>query len=155
MLSIVPKDTTTACAQTVTRTSNPLAEKQAGPLGVLQFQHQPMLFTTLSCTHLSCIPKPPFFHCGVQVASGGANSSHGQVEILSLNRASPRLVKTLPLRAPVLCLEYVKEPCPSTEEAEKAQRAAKMGNIICVGLQDGRSVLQLWVGVFLLCLCSA
>ncbi|XP_068589224.1 rho guanine nucleotide exchange factor 10-like protein [Cebidichthys violaceus] len=73
------------------------------------------------------------------VAGGGSSFNHGQVEIFSLNRATPRLVKTVPLRAPVLCLEYVKEPCPSTEEreAEKAQSAAKIGNIICVGLQDG------------------
>ncbi|XP_070766530.1 rho guanine nucleotide exchange factor 10-like protein [Enoplosus armatus] len=73
------------------------------------------------------------------VAGGGGSSTHGQVEIFSLNRATPRLVKTVPLRVPVLCLEYVKEPCPSTEdkEAEKSPTAAKMGNIICVGLQDG------------------
>ncbi|KAK9515897.1 hypothetical protein VZT92_026497 [Zoarces viviparus] len=73
------------------------------------------------------------------VAGGGSSFNHGQVEIFSLNRATPRLVKTVPLRAPALCLEYVKEPCPNTEEreAEKAQSAAKMGNIICVGLQDG------------------
>uniref|UniRef100_A0A8C3AKD4 Rho guanine nucleotide exchange factor 10 like n=1 Tax=Cyclopterus lumpus TaxID=8103 RepID=A0A8C3AKD4_CYCLU len=72
------------------------------------------------------------------VAGGGSGFNH-QVEIFSLNRATPRLVKTVPLRAPVLCLEYVKEPCPSTEEreAEKAQSAAQRGNIICVGLQDG------------------
>ncbi|XP_045912462.1 rho guanine nucleotide exchange factor 10-like protein isoform X1 [Micropterus dolomieu] len=69
------------------------------------------------------------------VAGGGGSSGHGQVEIFSLNRASPRLVKTVPVRAPVLCLEHVKEPCPSAEE--KSQTAAKTGNIICVGLQDG------------------
>lgn len=76
------------------------------------------------------------------MAGGGGSSNHGQVEIFSLNRATPRLVKTIPLRVPVLCLEYVKEPCPSTEdkEPEKIQTAAKIGNIICVGLQDGRSV---------------
>lgn len=75
------------------------------------------------------------------MAGGGGSSGHGQVEIFSLNRASPRLVKTVPVRAPVLCLEHVKEPCPSAEE--KSQTAAKTGNIICVGLQDGRSVLLL------------
>lgn len=38
----------------------------------------------------------------------------------------------------------MKEPCPSEEEreAEKTQTAAKIGNIICVGLQDGRSVIS-------------
>uniref|UniRef100_A0A8P4GAL7 Rho guanine nucleotide exchange factor (GEF) 10-like b n=1 Tax=Dicentrarchus labrax TaxID=13489 RepID=A0A8P4GAL7_DICLA len=65
------------------------------------------------------------------------------LDIFSLNRATPRLVKTVPMRAPVLCLEYVKELCPSTEkEAKKAHTAAKIGNIICVGLQDSRSVIS-------------
>ncbi|XP_067447266.1 rho guanine nucleotide exchange factor 10-like protein isoform X1 [Thunnus thynnus] len=69
------------------------------------------------------------------VAGGGGSSNHGHIEIFSLNRASPRLVKSVTLRAPVLCVEYVKEPCHSTEES--AHTAAKIGNIICVGLQDG------------------
>ncbi|KAK5894051.1 hypothetical protein CesoFtcFv8_010781 [Champsocephalus esox] len=52
---------------------------------------------------------------GVQVAGGGGGLDHGQVEIFSLNRTSPRLVKSVPLKYPVLSLEYVKEPCPSPE----------------------------------------
>lgn len=89
----------------------------------------------------------------------GCSSNHGQVEIFSLNRTTPGLVKTFPLRAPVLCLEYVKEPCPSAEEkeAEKAQTADRTGNIICVGLQDGRSavftavVLTFYLVEFVIC----
>lgn len=90
----------------------------------------PEINWTLFCSHAA------------QVAGGGGSSNHGQVEIFSLNRAAPRLVKTVPLRATVLCLEYVKEPCPSTvkKEADKPQSPVKIGNIICVGLQDGRSV---------------
>lgn len=63
------------------------------------------------------------------------------MEIFSLHRNVPRLVKTVSVNAPVLCLEYVKEPRVGTEEREAAscQSAAKTGNIICVGLQDGRS----------------
>lgn len=57
------------------------------------------------------------------------------MEIFSLHRNIPRLVKTVSVGAPVLCLEGVKEPCVSSQERE----AAKPGNIICVGLQDGRS----------------
>lgn len=64
---------------------------------------------------------------GAQVAGGGGTSNQGQVEIFSLNRSAPRLVKTVATRAAVLCLEYVREEEPS-------------GNIICAGLQDGRSV---------------
>ncbi|XP_030589782.1 rho guanine nucleotide exchange factor 10-like protein [Archocentrus centrarchus] len=96
--------------------------------------HSPSQSSLLGfCTASTSLPQGYLW-----VAGGGGNSSHGQVEIFSLNRASPRLVKTLPLRAPVLCLEYVKVPSPSTEEeTEMVQRAAKMGNIICVGSQDG------------------
>ncbi|XP_013769504.1 rho guanine nucleotide exchange factor 10-like protein [Pundamilia nyererei] len=94
---------------------------------------------------------------GEFVAGGGGNSNHGQVEIFSLNRVSARLVKTLPLRAPVLCLEYVKEPCPSTvlqEGTEKGPRAAKTGNIICVGLQDGSIHVQSSVDTAVQCLLT-
>ncbi|KAK2898072.1 rho guanine nucleotide exchange factor 10-like protein isoform X2 [Channa argus] len=97
--------------------------------------HSPFQSSLLGfCTASMSLPQGYLW-----VAGGGGNSNHGQVEIFSLNRATPRLVKTLPVRSSVLCLEYVKEPCPSTEgkEAEKPQSVAKMGNIICAGLQDG------------------
>ncbi|KAM3871593.1 rho guanine nucleotide exchange factor 10-like protein [Diretmus argenteus] len=86
------------------------------------------------CTASTSLPQGYLW-----VASGGSCSTQGQVEIFSLNRATPRLVKTIQLGAPVLCLEYVMESCPTTEEeeAEDAQVAAKIGNIICLGLQDG------------------
>ncbi|XP_040009743.1 rho guanine nucleotide exchange factor 10-like protein isoform X2 [Xiphias gladius] len=96
--------------------------------------HSPSQSSLLGfCTASTSLPQGYLW-----VAGGGGISNHGQVEIFSLNRATPRLVKTVPLRAPILCLEYVKELSPSTEEeAEKAQTAAKIGNIICIGLQDG------------------
>ncbi|XP_042084950.1 rho guanine nucleotide exchange factor 10-like protein isoform X2 [Haplochromis burtoni] len=104
------------------------------------------------CTASTSLPQGYLW-----VAGGGGNSNHGQVEIFSLNRASARLVKTLPLRAPVLCLEYVKEPCPSTvlqEGTEKGPRAAKTGNIICVGLQDGSIHVQSSVDTAVQCLLT-
>ena len=73
----------------------------------------------------------------VQVASGGKCQSQGQLEILSLNHTAPRLVKSIQVGAPVLCLEYVTEHCATTE-GQEAPGAAKTGNTICVGLQDGR-----------------
>ncbi|XP_027142070.1 rho guanine nucleotide exchange factor 10-like protein [Larimichthys crocea] len=97
--------------------------------------HSPSQSSLLGfCTASTSLPQGYLW-----VTGGGGSSNHGQVEIFSLNRATPRLVKTIPMKAPVLCLEYVKEPCPSADEmqAEKAQTAAKIGNIICVGLQDG------------------
>ncbi|XP_051518305.1 rho guanine nucleotide exchange factor 10-like protein isoform X2 [Myxocyprinus asiaticus] len=71
------------------------------------------------------------------VASGG-DGSHGQVEIFSLNRPTPRSVKSFSLGSPVLCLEYITEP--STDEEQEVQATEvpfKIGNTICVGLQDG------------------
>ncbi|XP_051947211.1 rho guanine nucleotide exchange factor 10-like protein isoform X2 [Xyrauchen texanus] len=71
------------------------------------------------------------------VASGG-DGSHGQVEIFSLNRPTPRSVKSFSLGSQVLCLEYITEP--STDEEQEVQATEvpfKIGNTICVGLQDG------------------
>ncbi|XP_049319222.1 rho guanine nucleotide exchange factor 10-like protein isoform X3 [Astyanax mexicanus] len=71
------------------------------------------------------------------VASGG-DDTHGQVEIFSLNRSTPRSVKSFPLGSPVLSLEYVTEPSAAEEEEGQAvEGPARIGNTICVGLQDG------------------
>ncbi|KAM4563381.1 rho guanine nucleotide exchange factor 10-like protein isoform 1-T2 [Odontesthes bonariensis] len=98
--------------------------------------HSPSQSSLLGfCSTSTCLPQGYLW-----VARGGGSSNSGQVQILSLNRTTPRLVKTVPLRSPVLCLEYVREPCPSTEEEEqavKAQNVPNIGNIICAGLQDG------------------
>ncbi|KAM9344365.1 rho guanine nucleotide exchange factor 10-like protein isoform 1-T2 [Pholidichthys leucotaenia] len=97
--------------------------------------HSPSQCSLLSfCSAWTSLPQGYLW-----VAGGGSQSGYGQVQIFSLNRVTPRLVKTVPLTAPVLCMEHVKEPCVSAEdeESEKAQGAAKAGNIICVGLHDG------------------
>ncbi|XP_072512604.1 rho guanine nucleotide exchange factor 10-like protein isoform X6 [Salminus brasiliensis] len=71
------------------------------------------------------------------VASGG-DDTHGQVEIFSLNRSTPRSVKSFPLGSPVLSLEYVTEPSTAEDdEGQAAEGPARIGNTICVGLQDG------------------
>uniref|UniRef100_H3CC92 Rho guanine nucleotide exchange factor 10 like n=1 Tax=Tetraodon nigroviridis TaxID=99883 RepID=H3CC92_TETNG len=70
------------------------------------------------------------------VAGGGGASSQPRLEIFSLNRSSPRLVKTVATRADVLCLEYVREERGGVA-APEAQTVAPTGNIICAGLQDG------------------
>uniref|UniRef100_A0A672LDG6 Rho guanine nucleotide exchange factor 10 like n=1 Tax=Sinocyclocheilus grahami TaxID=75366 RepID=A0A672LDG6_SINGR len=72
-----------------------------------------------------------------QVASGG-DDSHGQVEIFSLNRPTPRSVKSFSLGSPVLCLEYITEPSTDEElETQTSEVPSKIGNTICVGLLDG------------------
>uniref|UniRef100_A0A7N6BPD4 DH domain-containing protein n=1 Tax=Anabas testudineus TaxID=64144 RepID=A0A7N6BPD4_ANATE len=72
------------------------------------------------------------------VASGG-EGSEGQIEIFSLNRPTPRTVKSLQMGSPVRCLEYVPEPS-LTEEVEAGVHKAPSGISanICVGLDDGR-----------------
>ncbi|CAL8336914.1 unnamed protein product [Merluccius merluccius] len=72
------------------------------------------------------------------VASGG-DSAQGQLEIFSLNRPTPRAVKSLQPGSRPLCLEYVPEPVPA-EDAEGGPPPAVpagVGNTICVGLDDG------------------
>uniref|UniRef100_A0A4W5RV07 Rho guanine nucleotide exchange factor 10 like n=2 Tax=Hucho hucho TaxID=62062 RepID=A0A4W5RV07_9TELE len=71
------------------------------------------------------------------VASGG-DVTQGQVEIFSLNRPTPRPVKSLQVGAPVRCLEYVPEPSPPEEmEAAALRSPTGVGNTICLGLDDG------------------
>lgn len=72
-----------------------------------------------------------------QVASGG-DSSQGQVDIFSLNRPTPRPVKSLQMSARVMCLEYVPEPTPSEDAEIGPHNSTGVGNAICVGLDDGR-----------------
>ncbi|XP_041861077.1 rho guanine nucleotide exchange factor 10-like protein [Melanotaenia boesemani] len=113
--------------------------------------HSPSQSSLLGfCSISTCLPQGYLW-----VASGGGTSNHGQIQMFSLNRATPRLVKTFPLKSAVLCLEYVKEPCPSTEEEEdvqKAQSVVKLGNIICVGLQDGSILVHSCVDTTVQCL---
>uniref|UniRef100_A0A663NEG1 Rho guanine nucleotide exchange factor 10-like protein n=1 Tax=Athene cunicularia TaxID=194338 RepID=A0A663NEG1_ATHCN len=74
---------------------------------------------------------------------GGQEGAGGQVEIFSLNRATPRTVKSFPVSSPVLCMEYIpevgegelagtQEPRPTTE-----QQPASPHPTVCLGLRDG------------------
>lgn len=63
------------------------------------------------------------------------------MEIYSLNRPTPRTVKSFPVASQVLCLEYIPEKSKE-EEAEDLQTAVDQTllaqPVICFGLQDGR-----------------
>lgn len=76
---------------------------------------------------------------------GGQEGAGGQVEIFSLNRPSPRTVKSFPLAAPVLCMEYIPEPDEEAEGAEEsgaaADPSAAVHPTVCLGLQDGSILL--------------
>lgn len=79
-----------------------------------------------------------FFSLSPQVAGGG-EGSQWQIEIFSLNRPTPRAVKSLQVGCAVRCLEYVPEPSPSEEVEAGVHRAPTgSGANICVGLDDGR-----------------
>ncbi|XP_006883661.1 PREDICTED: rho guanine nucleotide exchange factor 10-like protein [Elephantulus edwardii] len=77
---------------------------------------------------------------------GGQEGAGGQVDIFSLNRPSPRTVKSFPVAAPVLCMEYIPEPEEEggEEDGENGDESrtasdpsATVHPTICLGLQDG------------------
>lgn len=76
---------------------------------------------------------------------GGQEGAGGQVEIFSLNRPSPRTVKSFPLAAPVLCIEYIPDPEEEAEGTEEsrvtADPSAAAHPTVCLGLQDGSILL--------------
>lgn len=76
---------------------------------------------------------------------GGQEGAGGHVEIFSLNRPSPRTVKSFPLAAPVLCIEYIPDPEEEAEGAEESRLAADLSAAVhptvCLGLQDGSIML--------------
>lgn len=77
---------------------------------------------------------------GPQVG-GGQEGAGGQVEIFSLNRSVPRTVKSFPVPAPVLCMEFIPEPHPE-DPAEPGMPPDPAPSpphpTVCLGLQDGR-----------------
>eukprot|EP00073_Rattus_norvegicus_P047195 XP_017449352.1 PREDICTED: rho guanine nucleotide exchange factor 10-like protein isoform X1 [Rattus norvegicus] len=76
---------------------------------------------------------------------GGQEGAGGQVEIFSLNRPSPRTVKSFPLSAPVLCIEYIPDPEEEAEGAEESRAttdpSVTVHPTVCLGLQDGSILL--------------
>ncbi|XP_028920819.1 rho guanine nucleotide exchange factor 10-like protein isoform X3 [Ornithorhynchus anatinus] len=81
---------------------------------------------------------------------GGQEGAGGQVEIFSLNRPTPRTVKSFPVASPVLCMEYIPEKGEEEEEEEAEEEGkieegrvaadhspAPLHPTICLGLQDG------------------
>lgn len=74
-----------------------------------------------------------------QQVAGGGEASQWQIEIFSLNRPTPRAVKSLQVGCAVRCLEFVPEPSPSEEGESGFQRALSgSGANICIGSDDGR-----------------
>lgn len=130
----------------------PVLASKAHGLKLAAALHSPSQSSPIGfCTVSTSLPQGYLW-----VAGGGGDSNHGQVQIFSLHRNIPRLVKTVSVNAAVLCLEYVKEPSVSSQEREaaKSQPPAKTGNIICVGLQDGSILVYSSIDTAVQCLLT-
>ncbi|KAM4610770.1 rho guanine nucleotide exchange factor 10-like protein isoform 2-T4 [Polymixia lowei] len=111
----------------------PVSSSKTQPPKLEAALHVPAQCTLLGfCAASTSLPQGYLW-----VTSGGDCPSQGQVEIFSLNRTTPRIVKSIQLGAPALCLEYVIGPTIEAKETEEVQHAAKIANTICVGLQNG------------------
>uniref|UniRef100_A0A8C1C927 Rho guanine nucleotide exchange factor 10 like n=1 Tax=Cyprinus carpio carpio TaxID=630221 RepID=A0A8C1C927_CYPCA len=102
------------------------------PLGSLAALHNPV-----QCALLGFSAVSTSFPQGYLWVAGGGDSTQGQVDIFSLNRSTPRPVKSLQMGARVRCLEYVPEPTPSENAETGPHNSTGVGNTICVGLDDG------------------
>uniref|UniRef100_A0A452SB77 Rho guanine nucleotide exchange factor 10 like n=1 Tax=Ursus americanus TaxID=9643 RepID=A0A452SB77_URSAM len=106
----------------------------------LSLQLGALVHSPVSCPLLGFSAVSTSLPQGYLWVGGGQEGAGGQVEIFSLNRPSPRTVKSFPLAAPVLCMEYIPEP----EEGESGDEShvatdpsATVHPTICLGLRDG------------------
>ncbi|XP_043917752.1 rho guanine nucleotide exchange factor 10-like protein isoform X2 [Protopterus annectens] len=79
----------------------------------------------------------------------GTENGPGQVDIFSLNRTTPRIIKTLQVSSRVLCMEYISETIKGFgEDCDQSP----LGPAICLGLQDGSIIIYGSVGTATQCL---
>ncbi|XP_053337814.1 rho guanine nucleotide exchange factor 10-like protein isoform X3 [Clarias gariepinus] len=98
---------------------------------------QTALHNPVQCTLLGFSAASTSLPQGYLWVASGGDEAYGQVEIFSLNRPTPRSVKTFLLASPALSIEYVMEASTEENEGQASEGAARIGNTICVGLQDG------------------
>ncbi|TRY87051.1 hypothetical protein DNTS_009148 [Danionella cerebrum] len=98
---------------------------------------QAALYNPVQCSLLGFSAASTSLPQGYLWVASGGDGSHGLVEIFSLNRPTPRSVKSFSLASPVLCLEYIAEPSSSEEATQSSEAVSKIGSTICVGLLDG------------------
>ncbi|KAB0356841.1 hypothetical protein FD754_000997, partial [Muntiacus muntjak] len=108
----------------------------------LSLQLGALVHSPVSCPLLGFSAISTSLPQGYLWVGGGQEGAGGHVEIFSLNRPSPRTVKSFPLAAPVLCMEYIPEPeegdgRDGDEGCPTADTSAGVHPIICLGLQDG------------------
>ncbi|XP_062046505.1 rho guanine nucleotide exchange factor 10-like protein isoform X3 [Lepus europaeus] len=111
----------------------------------LSLQLGALVHSPVSCPLLGFSAVSTSLPQGYLWVGGGQEGAGGQVEIFSLNRPSPRTVKSFPLAAPVLCMEYIPEPEEEEESGDEgapaADPSAAVRPTICLGLQDGSILL--------------
>ncbi|XP_012518078.1 PREDICTED: rho guanine nucleotide exchange factor 10-like protein isoform X5 [Propithecus coquereli] len=111
----------------------------------LSLQLGALVHSPVSCPLLGFSAVSTSLPQGYLWVGGGQEGAGGQVEIFSLNRPSPRTVKSFPLAAPVLCMEYIPEPEEDAESGDASRAAADPSAAahptICLGLQDGSILL--------------
>ncbi|XP_006866469.1 PREDICTED: rho guanine nucleotide exchange factor 10-like protein [Chrysochloris asiatica] len=109
----------------------------------LNLQLGALVHSPVSCPLLGFSAVSTSLPQGYLWVGGGQEGAGGQVEIFSLNRPSPRTVKSFPLASPVLCMEYIPEPEEEEEgdSGDEHRTAADPSSAahptICLGLQDG------------------
>ncbi|XP_037356570.1 rho guanine nucleotide exchange factor 10-like protein isoform X2 [Talpa occidentalis] len=118
--------------------------------------HSPVSYPLLGFSAVSTSLPQGYLWVG-----GGQEGAGGQVEIFSLNRPSPRTVKSFPLAAPVLCMEYIPEPEEGEsgdgdreESGTAADPSAAVHPTICLGLQDGSILVYSSVDTGTQCLAT-
>lgn len=119
--------------------------------------HSPVSYPLLGFSAVSTSLPQGYLWVG-----GGQEGAGGQVEIFSLNRPSPRTVKSFPLAAPVLCMEYIPEPEEGeggdgdhrASQATAPEPTATVHPAICLGLQDGSILVYSSVDTGTQCLAT-
>ncbi|KAF6344017.1 Rho guanine nucleotide exchange factor 10 like [Rhinolophus ferrumequinum] len=127
----------------------------------LSLQLGALVHSPVSCPLLGFSAVSTSLPQGYLWVGGGQEGAGGQVEIFSLNRPSPRTVKSFPLAAPVLCMEYIPEPeegedgdGDGDESHTAADPTAAVHPTICLGLQDGSILVYSSVDTGTQCLAT-
>ncbi|XP_052425362.1 rho guanine nucleotide exchange factor 10-like protein isoform X2 [Carassius gibelio] len=102
-----------------------------------EFKLEAALHNPVQCALLGFSAASTSLPQGYLWVAGGGDSTQGQVDIFSLNRPTPRPVKSLQMGARVRCLEYVPEPKSSEDAKTSPHSSTGVGSTICVGLDDG------------------
>ncbi|XP_028339733.1 rho guanine nucleotide exchange factor 10-like protein isoform X5 [Physeter macrocephalus] len=125
----------------------------------LSLQLGAVVHSPVSCPLLGFSAVSTSLPQGYLWVGGGQEGAGGQVEIFSLNRPAPRTVKSFPLVAPVLCMEYIPEPEEEeSRDGDKKCSAADASSgvhpTVCLGLQDGSILVYSSVDTGTQCLAT-